>query len=66
MKRPSRETRYRRLVRTRKADTTLSKYNFINPSQTRFDPNHLSSYAQWAGDLHADIVVILTDWRCLV
>ena len=65
MKQPSRETQYRRLVRARRADTSLSKHNFINPAETPFEPRHLGSFGRWAGDLYADLVVILTDWRCL-
>lgn len=25
----------------------------------------MGSFGRWAGDLYADLVVILTDWRCL-
>src|SRR5690554_3139969 len=64
-KQPSRLTRYRRLVRQRKADHSLSKYGFTNPSTTRFDGNHLGSFAHWAGDLYADIMVVYPDFRCV-
>ena len=63
MKQPSRETRYRRLVRRRRADTCLEKYGFTNPGDTRYDPKQLGSFARWAGDLHANVVIVLTDWR---
>ena len=63
MTRLSREGRYRKLVRQRKADSYLSKYNLINPSETNFDCKELGSYALWAGDLHADLLVAMTDSR---
>lgn len=65
MSKPSRERLYRRLVRQRKADMSLKKYHLINPSETRYDCNHLGSYAQWAGDLYADVLVVLPDFRCV-
>src|SRR5690606_711307 len=40
-KQPTREAVYRRLVRCRKADTTLSKYGFTNPSATPCDGKHV-------------------------
>lgn len=63
-KQPSRLTRYRRLVRLRKADQSLSKYGFTNPADTRFDGKHLGSYAHWAGDLDAEVMVVFPDFRC--
>ena len=65
MKQPTSESRYRRLVRRRRADNSLEKYGFTNYSNTSYDPRHLGTFARWAGDLHAKVVVVLTDWRTL-
>ena len=65
MKHSTRETRYGRLIRTRCADNSLNQYNFTNPADTPYNPKHLGSYARWACDLYADIVVIMADRRCL-
>ncbi len=62
-RRLSRETLYRRLVRQRKADETLARYKLTNPASTPCDGNHLGSFAHWAGDLYADVVVVIADFR---
>lgn len=49
MKQPTSESRYRRLVRRRRADNSLEKYGFTNPGDTRYEPKQLGSFARWAG-----------------
>jgi len=65
MKQPSRELRYRRLIRQRRADNGLAKFGFVNHANTPYDPRHLGAFARWAGDLNAKVVIVLTDWRTL-
>ena len=64
MTKPSRERLYNRLVRQRKADTFPASFNLTNPAETKYDFPHVGSHARWAGDLYADIMLVVTDMRC--